>query len=58
MKRIIALLWLLPLWLQAADYAPISVDMQLQRLTDDVYYVQGKAGMATENQGFISICSR
>ncbi len=49
-----ALLWAFPLLAPAAEYAPISVDMQLQKLTDDVYYVQGQAGMATENEGFIS----
>ena len=53
MKRLFVLL-LFPLTLGAANYAPISVDMELQQLTDDVYYVQGKAGMATDNQGFIS----
>lgn len=38
----------------AGKYAPIDVDMQLQRVSEHVYYVQGKAGIATDNQGFIS----
>lgn len=38
----------------AEDYAPITVDMQLRELTPDIYYVQGQAGVATDNQGFIS----
>lgn len=35
-------------------YPPASVEMQLQRLSEHVYYVQGAAGIATDNQGFIS----
>ena len=31
-----------------------SVDMKLIKVSDHVYYVQGKAGIATDNQGFIS----
>lgn len=31
-----------------------TVDMQLQKVSDHVYYVQGKSGIATDNQGFIS----
>lgn len=33
---------------------PTSVDMQLKKVTPHVYYVEGKAGVATDNEGFIS----
>lgn len=49
-----ALLLLLPMLSKAMEYAPLGVPMELQRLTDDVYYVQGKAGIATDNEGFVS----
>ncbi len=48
------LLLLTSLTLWAADYPPVTVDMQLKRVSPHVYYVQGKAGIATDNQGFIS----
>lgn len=35
-------------------YAPVSVPMELKKVSDHVYYVQGKAGVATDNEGFIS----
>lgn len=35
-------------------YAPVDVDMTLTRVSQHVYFVQGKAGVATENKGFIS----
>ena len=38
----------------ATEYVPATVEMQLQALSPDVYYVQGKARVATDNQGFIS----
>lgn len=38
----------------AADYPPVTVDMTLERVSEHVYYAQGAAGTATENQGFIS----
>ena len=38
----------------ATAYPPVSVDMELQRVSEHVYYVGGAAGTATENQGFIS----
>lgn len=49
-----------PLW--AADsepqaspkYPPATVEMTLNRVSERVYYVQGAAGVATDNQGFIS----
>lgn len=39
---------------QAAEYPPIGVPMELKQISDRVYYVQGKAGIATANEGFIS----
>ena len=39
---------------QTGDYAPIGVDMQVEQISEHVYYVMGKAGIATDNQGFIS----
>lgn len=38
----------------ATGYPPTSVDMELKKVSDHVYYVQGKPGVATDNQGFIS----
>jgi len=35
-------------------YAPATVDMQLKRVSEHVWYVEGAPGIATENQGFIS----
>jgi glyoxylase-like metal-dependent hydrolase (beta-lactamase superfamily II) len=35
-------------------YPPTGVDMQLERLSDHVYLVRGEAGVATDNEGFIS----
>ncbi len=37
-----------------ADYPPATVTMELQRVSEHVYYVQGPAGIATDNEGFIS----
>ena len=48
------LLYLLAATAGAATYPPVTVDMALQRVSEHVYYVQGAAGTATENQGFIS----
>jgi glyoxylase-like metal-dependent hydrolase (beta-lactamase superfamily II) len=56
MQRLISLV-LIFLSLQPVaqgDYPPASVDMRLQRLSDHVYLVQGEAGIATDNEGFIS----
>ncbi|MCB1736244.1 MAG: MBL fold metallo-hydrolase [Gammaproteobacteria bacterium] len=38
----------------AAPYPPVDVEMDLQQVSEHVYYVQGKAGIATDNAGFIS----
>ncbi len=48
------LLLVVPLTNRAGDYTPITVDMRLEQITPDVYYVQGAAGVATDNQGFVS----
>jgi glyoxylase-like metal-dependent hydrolase (beta-lactamase superfamily II) len=37
-----------------SNYAPTDVEMELKQVSDHVYYVQGKAGIATDNEGFIS----
>jgi glyoxylase-like metal-dependent hydrolase (beta-lactamase superfamily II) len=38
----------------AQQYAETGVDMRLRRVSEHVYYVQGEAGVATDNEGFIS----
>jgi glyoxylase-like metal-dependent hydrolase (beta-lactamase superfamily II) len=38
----------------AGDYPPVEVEMELQQVSDNCYYVQGEAGTAIENAGFIS----
>lgn len=38
----------------AAKYAPTSVEMELKKVTEHVYYVEGVPGIATDNEGFIS----
>ncbi len=35
-------------------YAETSVDMELKKVSDHVYYVEGIPGIATDNEGFIS----
>ena len=35
-------------------FPPATVDMELKPVSEHVYYVEGAAGIATENQGFIS----
>ncbi|MDH5785923.1 MAG: MBL fold metallo-hydrolase [Chromatiales bacterium] len=47
------MLFLIPL-AQAADYPPSLVEMKLVQVAPHSYYVQGQAGTATENEGFIS----
>ena len=44
----------LPALVSATEYAPSHVDMKLQKVSEHVYFVQGKAGVATDNEGFIS----
>jgi len=38
----------------AVEYAKSKVDMQLKQITQDIYYVEGIPGIATDNEGFIS----
>ena len=38
----------------AKEYAPVSVEVSAQQLTDSSYYVPGLSGAATEYEGFIS----
>ena len=38
----------------AGKYAPTSVDMEVRKVSEHVYYVEGAAGIATDNEGFIS----
>jgi glyoxylase-like metal-dependent hydrolase (beta-lactamase superfamily II) len=38
----------------ATNYPESTVDMTLQQVSEHVYYVQGAAGIATDNEGFIS----
>lgn len=35
-------------------YAPISVKMDVEKISEHVYYVKGISGIATDNEGFIS----
>lgn len=38
----------------AETYDASSVDMPLLKVSENIYYVEGKAGVATDNEGFIS----
>lgn len=38
----------------AGKYAPTSVEMEVKKVSEHVYYVEGAAGIATDNEGFIS----
>ena len=37
-----------------SEYAPTSVEMEVSKVSEHVYYVEGTAGIATDNEGFIS----
>ena len=37
-----------------SKYAPVDVEMELKQVAEHTWYVQGKAGIATDNAGFIS----
>ena len=37
-----------------SKYPPVSAPMTLQQVSPHVYFVQGQAGVATDNEGFIS----
>ncbi len=43
-----------PFCLRAGQTPPATVEMPLKQVSEHVYYVQGMAGIATDNQGFIS----
>lgn len=40
--------------LSAQTYAPSQVEMDVKKVSEHVYYVEGAAGIATDNEGFIS----
>lgn len=51
------LLWQAPVMAESRlqeTYAPATVDMELKRISEHVWFVEGYPGIATENQGFIS----
>lgn len=54
MRKLLSLLSLLPLFLQAAEYAKVSVEVTAENLNGSAYYVPGLSGAATEFEGFIS----
>lgn len=37
-----------------SKYAPTSVEMEINKVSEHVYYVEGIPGVATDNEGFIS----
>jgi glyoxylase-like metal-dependent hydrolase (beta-lactamase superfamily II) len=39
---------------KATKYAPTSVEMDVKKVSEHVYYVEGIPGIATDNEGFIS----
>jgi len=51
------LIFCTPSYAENVDYEPVTVKMDLIQVSDRVYYVQGKAGVATFNEGFISNAS-
>jgi glyoxylase-like metal-dependent hydrolase (beta-lactamase superfamily II) len=56
-KRLLLLLISLlitPAVIATKTYAPTSVDMDVKQVSEHVYYVEGAAGIATDNEGFIS----
>lgn len=56
-KQFGALLLLLSSHVLAAEeatYAPATVEMKVNKISEHVYYVEGSAGVATDNEGFIS----
>jgi len=40
--------------LAESKYAPTSVNMEVKKVSEHVYYVEGIPGIATDNEGFIS----
>lgn len=54
-KVLVAIFFLFPgCVVLAAECAPATVEMTLERVSEHVYFVQGVPGVATDNQGFIS----
>lgn len=51
---VVMLISILPTIVSAVEYAPSKVEMTLEKVSEHVYYAQGKAGIATDNEGFIS----
>jgi glyoxylase-like metal-dependent hydrolase (beta-lactamase superfamily II) len=39
---------------QPVEYAPVTVDMSLKKVSEHVYFVEGVPGVPTDNEGFIS----
>ena len=39
---------------KSIDIPPVEIEMSLKKVSEHVYYVQGVAGIATDNKGFIS----
>ncbi|MEA3641152.1 MAG: MBL fold metallo-hydrolase [Lamprobacter sp.] len=55
LRRSLLMLLLAPMAMHAmAEPAPIDIEMSLKQVSEHVYYVQGMAGIATDNKGFIS----
>jgi len=50
----VTLMLLFTVPLSAAGSPPVDVDMNLEQVSEHVYFVQGVAGVATDNAGFIS----
>lgn len=55
LRRSLFLLLLAPTAaLATAEPAPIDIEMSLKQVSEHVFYAQGRAGIATDNKGFIS----
>lgn len=56
MKRIIRtlILFLMPSFILAQQYAPVGVDISVKKMSEHVYFVPGLSGVATDFEGFIS----
>ena len=54
MKKLLLIPLLAPHLAIGSQYPPTTVDMELKRVSEHVYHVRGAAGIATDNQGFIS----
>ncbi len=54
MKFLTLFLVLMTTLVQAKDYAPVTVEVKSEQISDHSYYVPGLSGAATEYEGFIS----